>query len=112
MTCRDARQVLVQAGVAPRERDMRAQPLDEAEIRALLRGQPASLLYSKRGRQNKVLGIDPDKLTDDEMIALMAKEPALIRRPTLIIDGAIVPQPNRERLETIVAELGLHPRDR
>src|SRR5258708_8057468 len=103
MTCRDARQVLVQAGITLQERDMRAQPLDEAEMRALVRGQPASLLYSKRGRQNKVLGIDPDKLTDDEMIGLMAKEPALIRRPTLVLDGEVISQPNRETLLKIAA---------
>lgn len=85
-----------------RERELRAEPLDEAEIRALLKDQPASLLYSKRGRQNKVLGIDPEKLADDELIALMAREPALIRRPTLVVDGELVPQPSRKRLEEIV----------
>src|ERR1035437_3648195 len=101
MTCREARQVLVQAGVAIHQRELRAEPLDEVEIRALLKDQPASLLYSKRGRQNKVLGIDPEKLTDDELIALMAREPALIRRPTLVVDGELVPQPTRERLAAI-----------
>ena len=54
--------MLVQAGVTIRERELRAEPLDEPEIRALLKDQPASLLYSKRGRQNKVLGIDPEKI--------------------------------------------------
>jgi arsenate reductase-like glutaredoxin family protein len=107
MTCREARQVLVQAGVALRERDLRTEPLDEAEIRALLRDQPASLLYSARGRQNKVLGIDPEKLSDDERIALMAREPALIRRPTLVVDGTLVPQPSKERLGEIIREISV-----
>jgi arsenate reductase-like glutaredoxin family protein len=107
MTCREARQVLVQAGIELEEHELRAEPLGETEIRALLNGRPASLLYSKRGRKNKVLGIDPDKLTDDELIALMAKEPALIRRPTLVVGGELIPQPNRERLEAIVVELSL-----
>jgi arsenate reductase-like glutaredoxin family protein len=83
------------------ERDMRAKPLSEAEIRELLRGQPPSLLYARRGRQNKVLGIDPDKLTEAEMLALMAREPALIRRPTLVVDGEVIPQPGKERLDAI-----------
>jgi arsenate reductase-like glutaredoxin family protein len=89
------------------ERDMRAKPLSEEEIRGLLGGQPPSLLYARRGRQNKVLGIDPDKLTEAEMLALMAREPALIRRPTLVVDGDVIPQPDKERL----AEIGrLHGR--
>src|SRR5438105_915516 len=105
MTCREARRVLVQAGIPFEEHELRAEPLDEGEIRALLKDQPSSLLYSTRGRQNKVLGIDPEKLTDDERIALMAKEPALIRRPTLIIDGELIPQPSHERLEAIIADV-------
>jgi arsenate reductase-like glutaredoxin family protein len=66
-----------------------------------LRGQPPSFLYARRGRQNKVLGIDPDTLSEDEMLALMAREPALIRRPTLVVDGEVIPQPDKERLEEI-----------
>jgi arsenate reductase-like glutaredoxin family protein len=98
--------VLLQAGVAFHERDLRGQPLDEAALRALLGGRSASTLYARRGRQNKALGIDPDKLTDDEMIALMAREPALIRRPTLIVDGEIVAGPSRDQLDAIARAHG------
>jgi arsenate reductase-like glutaredoxin family protein len=93
--------VLLQAGVPFTERDVRAEPLSEAELRALLHGRPASELYARRGRQNKLLGIDPDKLTDDEMLALMAREPALIRRPTLVVDGEVIPQPSRAQLDEL-----------
>ena len=98
--------MLVREGIELEEHELRAEPLGESEIRSLLRGKPASLLYSRRGRQNKVLGIDPDKLTDDELIALMAKEPALIRRPTFVVDGELIPQPNRAQLEEIAREAG------
>jgi arsenate reductase-like glutaredoxin family protein len=98
--------VLVQAGIELKEHELRAEPLGEKEIRALLKDKPASLLYSKRGRQNKVLGIDPETLTDDELIALMAKEPALIRRPSLVVDGELIPQPNRAQLEAIAGSAG------
>ena len=81
---------------------MRGKPLSAEEIRALLNGQPPSLLYSRRGRQNKLLGIDPETLGEDEMLALMAREPALVRRPTLVVEGEVIPQPSKERL----AELG------
>jgi arsenate reductase-like glutaredoxin family protein len=80
---------------------MRGAPLSDRELRELLRGKPASLLYARRGRQNKLLGIDPDTLSDEEMLSLMAREPALIKRPTLVIDGEVVPQPTRTELEEI-----------
>ncbi len=85
---------------------MRAKPLSEMEIRGILNGQPAALLYSRRGRQNKLLGIDPEALSDEEMIALMAREPALIRRPTLVIDGEVVPQPGKAQLEELGRRYG------
>lgn len=92
----------MQAGVPFTERDLIREPLTEAELRSLLNGQPASLLYSRRGRQNRVLGIDPERLTDDEMIAYMAREPRLIRRPTLVVGGTIFAGPNRATLDEIV----------
>jgi arsenate reductase-like glutaredoxin family protein len=97
--------VLLQAGVSFAERDLIRQPLTEVEIRELLDGQPAALLYARRGRQNKALGIDPDRLTDEEMIAYMAREPTLIRRPTLVIDGEIIVGPSSAKLEEVVQSL-------
>lgn len=91
--------MLSQAGVQFTERDLRKEPLSAEEIRALLRGRPALTLYATRGRQNRELGIEPERLADDELIAWMAREPRLIRRPTLIVDGELLPQPSREVLE-------------
>ena len=92
----------MQAGVPFTERDLIREPLSEAELRALLDGRPASLLYARRSPRNRILGIDPDRLTDDEMIAWMAREPRLIRRPTVVVDGTIIPGPSREALEEII----------
>lgn len=93
----------MQAGVPLVERDLIRERLTEAELRALLNGRPASLLYARRGRQNKALGIDPDRLTDDEMLSYMAREPRLIRRPTLVVEGEIVAGPSAATLEQIAA---------
>ncbi len=94
--------MLLQAGIPFTERELRSQPLSAAEIQALLNGRPAATLYAARGRQNKLLGIDPAALGDSEMIELMAREPALIRRPTLVVDGKLIPQPTRQQLERIL----------
>lgn len=90
--------MLSQAGVPFTERDLRKEPLSEEEIRTLLKGRPALTLYATRGRQNRELGIEPERLSDDELIAWMAREPRLIRRPTLVVDGELHPQPSREEL--------------
>jgi arsenate reductase-like glutaredoxin family protein len=84
---------------------MRAKPLSEEEILRLLNGRSPALLYARRGRQNKLLGIDPDRLSDAEMLALMTREPALIRRPTLVVDGEVIPQPSQEQLTEIARNL-------
>jgi arsenate reductase-like glutaredoxin family protein len=96
--------VVLQAGIPLIERDLRGEPLSEAELRALLDGRPASVLYSRRARQNRSLGIDPDQLTDDELIALMAREPTLIRRPTLVAGGEILAGPTRAELAAWVQQ--------
>ena len=98
--------MLSQAGAQFSERDLIREPLSEAEIRSLLNGRPASLLYARRGRQNRAMGIDPDRLTDDEMIAYMAREPRLIRRPTLVVNGEIIPGPSRQQIEVAVGRSG------
>ncbi|MCL4499806.1 MAG: hypothetical protein M1335_06150 [Chloroflexi bacterium] len=83
------------------ERDLAREPLSEGEIREILHGRSASLLYARRGRRNKELGLDPEHLTDEDMIAYMAREPMLIRRPTLVIDGELVPQPSRAEIDEL-----------
>jgi len=93
--------VLAQAGVSFSERDLRKEPLSEEEIRGLLKGRPALTLYATRGRQNQELGIEPERLSDDELIAWMAREPRLIRRPTLVVDADLLPQPRQEELERL-----------
>ena len=95
--------MLAQAGVPFDERDLRKEPLSEEEIRGLLKGRPALTLYATRGRQNQELGIVPERLSDDELIGWMAREPRLIRRPTLVVDGELLPQPSREELERLGA---------
>jgi arsenate reductase-like glutaredoxin family protein len=56
-----------------------------AEIEALLQGQPASLMFSFRSPAFKALGLDQERLTDDDLIKLMLQEPRLIRRPVVKI---------------------------
>ena len=72
------------------ERDTARQPLSADEIRALLGGRPAIELYSPRSRRARELGIDPDALSNDELIELLAREPGLLRRPITILGDHVI----------------------
>lgn len=47
-------------------------------------------LFSRKSRQVKALELDVDSLSDEEKLDLMTKEPALVRRPIIEVDGELV----------------------
>lgn len=63
------------------DRDFFKTPFTRAEIEALLHGKPAADMFSFRSPSFKALGLEQEKLNDNELINLMLKEPRLIRRP-------------------------------
>ena len=71
------------------ERDFFKEPFTRAEVEDLLRGGPASEMFNFRSPSFKKLGLDRNKLSDDDLIALMLKEPRLIRRPVVMIDDQV-----------------------
>ena len=73
------------------ERDFFADTLSEEEIRTLAADTSATAMFSAKSPTVKKLGLDPNALTDDEKVQLMAGEPRLIRRPIVVIDGTAYP---------------------
>jgi arsenate reductase (glutaredoxin) len=69
--------------VAIKDRDFFKTPFTRVEIEALLQGKSASDMFSFRSPSFKALGLDQSKLTGDDLIDLMLKEPRLIRRPVV-----------------------------
>jgi arsenate reductase-like glutaredoxin family protein len=59
------------------------------EIEDLLKDKAASEMFNFRSPSFAKLGLDRDKLTDEELIELMLKEPRLVRRPVVQIDGSV-----------------------
>jgi regulatory protein spx len=80
--------VLSRRGVTFTTRDLFKQPLTEDEIRRLATAAPGGArgLLSTRSPQVKALGLDRRPVSDDDLVALMAREPRLLRRP-LLHDG-------------------------
>jgi arsenate reductase-like glutaredoxin family protein len=63
------------------ERDFFKEPFTREEIKALLQGKSATEMFSFKSPSFKALELDKEKLSDNDLINLMLKEPRLIRRP-------------------------------
>ena len=72
-------------------RDFFADPFAEDELRELLGASPPSDYFSWNSPSRRILGIDRDEASEDELVALMLQEPRLIRRPLIEIDGELLP---------------------
>ncbi|MDD5590991.1 MAG: hypothetical protein PHY18_03575 [Dehalococcoidales bacterium] len=68
----------------------------------MLRGKAASEMFNFRSPNFAKLGLDRDKLSDDNLIELMRKEPRLVRRPVVRIDGKVYFGADARALEAIL----------
>ena len=68
----------------------------------LLQGKPASEMFNFRSPSFKKLGLDRDKLDDNELIDLMLQEPRLVRRPVVHIGNDVYFSADKSVLESIL----------
>ena len=85
------------------DRDFFKDTFTRAEIEELLQGKPASEMFNFRSPSFKKLGLEKDKLSDSELIELMLKEPRLVRRPVVRIDGKVYFSADRSVLEGLIS---------
>ena len=85
------------------ERDFFKDTFTRAEIDEMLQGKPASEMFNFRSPSFKQLGLERDKLSNNELIDLMLKEPRLVRRPVVRIDGNVYFSADRSVLEGIIS---------
>ena len=95
--------MLSQAGAVVTERDFFAEPLSRDELLGLLAGRPAWEAFSFKSPSVKKLGLDPDALSEEQMLDLMAEEPRLLRRPVVVMGGNALFGPN---LKTLAEAIG------
>lgn len=88
-TCRKADALLRIEQIPAKRRDFFKQQFSANEIRALLERAGLSVhdALSTRSRPYQDLGLASQLLSDDELVELMAKHPALLRRPLLVWSG-------------------------
>ena len=68
----------------------------------LLQGKPATEMFNFRSPSFKKLGLDREKLGDNELIDLMLKEPRLVRRPVVRIGKEVYFSADKSVLERLL----------
>ena len=84
------------------ERDYAKQPLSAAELRELFKGRDPRDFLNPKSPAFKAMGLKGKRLTAAEALALMAKEPNLIKRPLIIAGAEIVAGFDRDRLRSLL----------
>ena len=59
-------------------------------------------MFNFRSPSFKQLGLERDKLSDDELIDLMLKEPRLVRRPVVRIEDKVYFSADKSVLESLI----------
>ena len=101
-TCRKAKELLSQKNVEINERDFFKNRFNKADITGLLGDKPASEMFNFKSPSLKKLGLDKDKLDNEDLIGLMLKEPRLVRRPVVRIGSDVYFSANQSVLEKLL----------
>jgi arsenate reductase len=80
------------------ERDYAKNPLSRNDLEELFRGRDARDLINPKSPAFKTLGLKGKTLTADQAIALMVREPNLLKRPLVIAGKKLIAGFDRDAL--------------
>ena len=60
--------------------------------------EPPSALFNLKSATFRKSGVDPESLTEERMLDLLAEEPRYWRRPVAVIDGKLLPGATAKQL--------------
>ena len=60
--------------------------------------EPPSALFNLRSATFRKSDIDPDSLTEERMLELLAEEPRYWKRPVAVVDGRLMAGANAKQL--------------
>ena len=89
-------------GVELDERDYAKAPLSAAELKDLFAGRDPRDFLNTRSPAFKAMGLAGKSLTPAQALALMAKEPNLIKRPIVIAGKEMIAGFDRERMRIVL----------
>ena len=85
-------------GVELDERDYAKAPLSASELKELFAGGDPREFLNARSPAFKVMGLTGKSLTPEQALALMAKEPNLIKRPIVVAGKEMIAGFDRDHL--------------
>ena len=85
-------------GVELDERDYAKAPLSAAELKTLFAGRNPRDFLNPRSPAFKAMSLAGKSLTAEQALALMAKDPNLIKRPIIVAGKEIIAGFDRDRL--------------
>jgi arsenate reductase len=101
-TCKKLATLLTERGIDFERVNYHVDPLPEEKIRDLLRKANAGPRDVLRKKEAAPLGLALDRLSDDELIALMVEHPQLLERPVVERgDRAVLARPPERVLEIL-----------
>ena len=101
-TSRSTLALLEKKGITPKVVQYLDTPLDADGIKGLLKKLKLTAHDLLRKKEAAPLGLDPDAMTEAQLIAAMVKHPILIQRP-VVVNGAkaIIARPPETALEIL-----------
>jgi len=84
------------------ERDYAKAPLTMAELKELFAGRDPRDFLNTRSPAFKAIGLAGKSLTAAQALALMAKEPNLIKRPIVVAGKEMIAGFDRERMRIVL----------
>jgi arsenate reductase-like glutaredoxin family protein len=85
------------------ERDYARTPLTADELREMFAGHEPHDFLNPKSPAFKATGLDPGKLSADQAIKLMAKEPRVIKRPLTVAGKRLIAGFDKEALRKAFA---------
>lgn len=103
-TCQKAVKYLHDRGVRVDEfRDLKAQPLQESEVRELARKVGGvEKLFSRRAMKYRQMGLHEREVGEDEMVRLMTEEYTFVTRPVIVFGDKATAGFSVKRIDELV----------
>lgn len=107
-TCRRARAYLDERGIAYTLRDIKEHNPTADELRSWLAasGLPPKKFFNTSGQLYRAMALSTrlPTMTDDEMLALLASDGMLVKRPILVTDTAVLVGFRAEQWDAAIAK--------
>lgn len=85
-------------------RDVKIDPLNEAELHDIVSNLSLETVANKKGMKWRSLGLSEKNLTDQELFDLLLEHQTMIKRPVLIRDGAVLIGFDEDALQEFLAD--------